>query len=307
MKKNTAKAAAALMLMCMLTACGSNNGAPESSGTYSETSVSDISESTEASAVQTEETSTSQTVETDETAEAAPLSEYMRMVKDIFAAGDDEPLYYQVGAADITGDGVPELFVYCTPSGRTGYMDIYDVANGGAKLGTLHCNCVNGDVCTDENGEYHLIVCDDYFFSTNTQYTAYFDLHFSGGETYLTVPLLSVVYSWFEDSGEHCFVDRYYRDCTYAGSYDPDDVEFFDLEQNEHHYCGYTMYEDNFIVQAELEDRETEEIAQIIEENVYDGLKKQYEVEIITGSMTAVTAEEFYEYAEEYLKDFFEN
>lgn len=306
MKKNITKAAAALMSVCMLSACGGNNGAPESSGTYSETSVSDISESTEASAVQTEETSTSQTVETDETAEAAPLSEYMRTVKDIFAAGDDASLYYQVGAADITGDGVPELFIYSTSSGMTGYMDIYDAANGGAKLCTVNCKGVNGDVCTDENGGYHLVVCNDYFFSTDTQYTAYFDLHFSEGETELTVPLLSIVYSWFEDSGEHCFVDRYYRDCEYT-DYDPNNVEFFDLEQNEHHYCGYTMYEDNFIVQAEFEERETEEIAKIIEENVYDGLTKQYEVEIITGSMTAVTAEEFYEYAEEYLKVFFEN
>lgn len=314
MKKIFIKIAAAVISVCMLAACGGDSGVPENIAADTETSMTtaaDITESTQTfesqttSASESTETTESQTEETSETAEEVTRSEYMDTIKDIFAGRDDTPLYYKVGAEDVTGDGFPELLVYCTSVGQTGYMDIYDVADSGAKLCTLNCRDINGYVCTDENGEYHLVVCNDYFFSTNTQYTAYFDLYFSEDETELTVPLLSVVYSWFEDSGEHCFVDRYYRDCEYAGSYDPDDVEFFDLEKNEHHYCGYTMYEDNFIIQAEFEERETEKIAKIIEENVYDGLTKLYEIDGIIGSMTWISPNDFYKLAEDSLKEIY--
>lgn len=314
MKKTFVKTAAAVISVCMLAACGGDSGVPENITADTNTTTSTAAVTSESaqtserqttSASESTETTESQTEETSEAEETASNSEYMDNIKNIFAGRDDTPLYYQAAAADITGDGFPELFVYCTATGQTGYMDIYDVMDGGVNLGTIKCKSANGDVYADENGEYHLIVCDDYFFSTNTQYTAYLDLHFSGGKLEITVPLLSVVYSWFEDSGEHCFVDRYYRDCEYAGSYDPDDVEFFDLEKNEHHYCGYTMYEDNFIIQAEFEERETEEIAKIIDENVYDGLTKQYEVDIITSSMNWISPNDFYEFAEEYLKEIY--
>lgn len=308
MKKTFVKIAAAVISICMLTACGGNNDVPENIVDDTEISTADISESTETTTSQTTtasesvETTVSQTEETSAAEETAHNSEYMDTIKNIFAGRDDTPLFYQVGAADVTGDGFPELLVYYTSTGMTGYMDIYNVAVGGAMLGTVDCKIINGYVCTDENGEYHLIVCDDYFFSTNTQHTAYFDLHFSDGELEMTVPLLRIIYSWFEDSGEHCFVDRYYKDCEYTGE---ENHEFFDLEKNEHNIQGFKFYEDNFIMQAEIEEREDENIAQIIDENVFDGLTKLYEIEGITGSMNWIAPNDFYEFAEDALKEIY--
>lgn len=308
MKKTFVKIAAAVISICMLTACSGNNDVTENIVDDTEISTADISESTETTASQTTtasesvETTVSQTEETSVTEETAPSSEYMDTIKNIFAGRDDTPLYYKVGAADVTGDGFPELLVYCTSVGQTGYMDIYDVADGGANLVTVNCRDMNGYVCTDENDEYHLIVCDDYFFSTNTQYMAYLDLHFSDGELEITVPFLRIIYSWFEDSGEHCFVDRYYKDCVYTGI---DNTEFFDLEKNEHNLDGFIFYEDNFIMQAEIEEREDETIAKIIDENVFGGLTKLYEIEGITSSMNWIAPNDFYEFAEDALKEIY--
>lgn len=310
MKKIIVKIATAVISICMLTACGGNNDVPENIVDDTEISTADISESTETTASRTTaasesgETTVSQTEETSAAEETAPNSEYMNTIKDIFAGRDDTPLYYKVGAADVTGDGFPELLVYYTSTGMTGYMDIYDISDGGAMLGTVDCKIINGAVCTDENGEYHLIVCDDYFFSTNTQHMAYFDLHFSDGELEITVPLLRIIYSWFEDSGEHCFVDRYYKDCVYTGT---DNIEFFDLEKNEHNIEGFIFYEDNFIVQAEIEERDDEMIGKIIDENVFGGLTKLYEIEGITSSTEWIAPNDFYEFAEEYLKEIYAN
>lgn len=309
MKKTFVKIAAAVMSICMLTACGGNNDVPENIVDDTEISTSDISESIETTASQTTaasesgETTVSQTEETSAAEETAPSSDYMDTIKNIFAGRDDTPLYYKVGAADVTGDGFPELLVFYTSGGQISYMDIYDVADGGAMLCTVNCRDIAGYVCTDENGEYHLIVCDDYFFSTNTQHMAYLDLHFSDGELEITVPFLRIVYAWFEDSGEHCFVDRYYKDCVYTGI---DNTEFFDLEKNEHNIEGFTFYEDNFIMQAEIEEREDETIAKIIDENVFGGLTKLYEIEGITSSMAWIAPNDFYyEFAEDALKEIY--
>ena len=308
MKKTFTKIAAAVISICMLTACGGNNDVPENIADDTEISTGDISESTETTTSQTTtasesvETTVSQTEETSAAEETSPSSEYMDTIKNIFAGRDDTPLFYQVGAADVTGDGFPELLVYYTSTGMTGYMDIYDVADGGAMLWTVDCKIINGAVCTDENGEYHLIVCDDYFFSTNTQHMAYFDLHFSDGELEMTVPFLRIIYAWFEDSGEHCFVDRYYKDCEYTGE---ENHEFFDLEKNEHNIQGFTFYENNFIMQAEIEEREDETIANIIDENVFGGLTKLYEIEGITRSMNWIAPNDFYEFAEDALKEIY--
>lgn len=306
MKKTILKITAAVMSICLLTACGENNSVSEISVSNTETSAVTVLESFD-TASQTTETSqiteTSETAETTDSTEAASSSEYMETIKDIFAGRDDTPLYYQVGAADITGDGFPELFVFCTSIGITGFMDIYDVADGGAMLGTVPSKIINGDICTDENGRLHLIVVDDYFFSTDTQYKAYFDCSFSDGKSELTVPLLRIVYSWFEDSGEHCFVDRYYKDCEYTGI---DNTEFFDLEKNEHNLGGFKFYEDNFIAEYEFEERETK--AEVLaDENVFGGLEKQYEVSEISGTMSQVSPNEFYEIAEEFLKEIYLN
>lgn len=306
MKKTILKITAAVMSICLLTACGENNSVSEISVSNTETSAVTVSESSDTAASQT--TETSETAETADSTEAAPNSEYMETIKDIFAGRDDTPLYYQVGAADITGDGFPELFVFCTPpgmppTGKMGYMDIYDIAADGALLWTVNCRDMNGDICTDENGGLHLIVVDDYFFSANTQYKAYFDCSFSDGKSELTVPLLRIVYSWFEDSGEHCFVDRYYKDCIYTGI---DNTEFFDLEKNEHNLGGFKFYEDNFIAEYEFEERETK--AEVLaDENVFGGLEKQYEVSEISSTMSQVSPNEFYEIAEEFLKEIYSN
>lgn len=65
------------------------------------------------------------------------------------------------------------------------------------------------------------------------------------------------------------------------------------------------MYEDNFIIQAEFEERETEKIAKIIDENVYDGLTKLYEIDGIIGSMTWISPNDFYKLAEDSLKEIY--
>lgn len=260
--------------------------------------------STEPLAPTSEPTDEPVSEETVETVEPIPeeLSEYEAAAKkiltdiitknDIIVKAEYELTnsLYRIDLFDITGDGVPELFVNTVQSaGAEGFLDIYDIA-AGERLATLVDHTYNLSVCTDEENNTHYIIRSEEWLNMSgcNQFVAYFDLRYSDGELNISVPFFGGPTGWFEETGEHKFINQIFKDNGYSHEC-TEDGECYHHNQAYHHFIegeligeyevgnslGYTV--------EGLGEEDSEEIGQLIQELVFDGLTVQ---ELRTGTRT---------------------
>lgn len=190
-----------------------------------------------------------------------------------------ENYLYHIDLLDITGDGVPELFVNTVQSaGAEGFLDIYDVA-AGERLATLVDRTYNLSICTDAENNTHYIIRSEEWINMSgcAQFAAYFDLRYSDGELNISVPFYGGPTGWFEETGEHKFINRIFKDNGYYHEC-REDMECYHHNRIYHHFIegeligeyevgdslGYTV--------DGLGEEDSEEIRQLIQEYVFDGL-----------------------------------
>lgn len=191
---------------------------------------------------------------------------------------------------DITGDGVPELFVNTIQkAGAEGFLDIYDIA-AGERLATLVDRTYNLSVCVDgENNPHYIIRSEEWInMSGCAQFVAYFDLRYSDGGLDISVPFFGGPTGWFEETGEHKFINRIYRDNGYCH-------ECAEGGECRHHNSAYHHFTEGELIgeyevgnslgytDDSLGGEDSEEIKRIIKENVFDGLTVS---ELRTGTTT---------------------
>ncbi|MDE7192635.1 MAG: hypothetical protein K2O14_01575 [Oscillospiraceae bacterium] len=234
----------------------------------------------------------SEETEPPQTAEAAEeLSEYEAVAKKILTdiITNDEIIIegeytldnylYHIDLFDVTGDGIPELFVNTVQrAGSQGFLDIYDIA-AGERLATLVDRTYNLSVCTDEENNTHYIIRSEEWINMSgcAQFVAYFDMRYCDGELNISVPFFGGPTGWFEETGEHKFINRIFKDNGYYHEC-REDGECFHHNRAYHHFIegeligeyevgdslGYTL--------DGLGGEDSEEIKQLIQEYVFDGL-----------------------------------
>lgn len=238
-----------------------------------------------------------------ENAEPLPeeLNEYQQAAKNILTGILTEPYDYQkntlygIDLLDITGDGVPELFIHTIRSaGAEGFLDIYDIAAGSERLATFDYRDYDLMVCADEDNNTHYVFRDELWLNMSgcAQFVAYFDLRYTDGGLEVSVPFYGYPIGWFE-GGAHKFKNLVYKNCGYSHEC-PEDTECYHHNSVCHNFTGGELIGEFEIGNSLgyghcLGEDDSDEIKQIIRENVFDGLTV---LEVRTGTRTEMFSEE---------------
>ena len=242
----------------------------------------------------TSETTTEATTEA--TAEIIDTSgvEYM---KEALQAEWDDSEYdrYAVSVvnlytADLNGDGVKELFVnYSFGAAMNGLVYVYDVSDGMKKLYDISARmwAEKSELYKDENGTVHLILKEGYAGGIGELDTAYFDIAYDS----IKMPIYVNEYDWY-DGGAHLLAYDLYKNCEFAPLDFINDFSGwrnFDPEKAE--YIGRFDTDD---VSDAFNKGESNEISDIVQKEVYEGLTYVSDVEeIYEGSALHKDFEDF--------------
>lgn len=250
--------AAILSLAVLFTACSSSG--KEDSETVSETAAT----ASEAKNINKNDV---------EYMKKALQAEWDKSEHDIFFAN----LY----TADLNGDGVKELFVnYTFSTGHMGITYVYDVSDGMKKLNEISARMWSGknELYKDESGTLHLIFAEAYTGGIGGDDDAYFDITYDNAK----MPFYAKECYWYED-GEHHFVYDLYKDCECAQLDFINDFSGwrnFDPEKSE--YIGRF---DAFCFWDAVGYGESNDISEIIQKEVYEGMTYVSDIEEIYQSM----------------------
>lgn len=190
------------------------------------------------------------------------------------AEWDDSVSVIDMYTADLNGDGVKELFVnYAYGAAMNGSVYVYDVSDGVKKLCEMPARIWAGSsgLYADGNGETHFILENSYASSSSSEMDyAVFDITHDGFKQ----PIFADVYDWY-DGGAHVFEYDLYKNCEIVP-----DAEVFDgkrcFSSDKAEYIGrYDLFD---TVRA-FDKHEENEIREIIQKEVYEGLTYVSDIE----------------------------
>ena len=225
------------------------------------------------------------------------------------AEWDESVSVVNLYAADLNGDGVKELFAnYSFGAARLGFVYVYDVSDGVNKLYEIPARIWYGSsgLYTDEDGKTHFILENIYSsMSSSEEDRAIFDISYDE----LKQPFFADVYSWF-DNGAHIFEYDLYKNCEIVP-----DAEVFDGWRNfDSEKAEYIGRYDLFDVLKAFDNREENEVREIIQKEVYEGLTYVSDVEELysnsgytAGYATAWDFEYFWQEAAPKLAEIYNN
>lgn len=200
-------------------------------------------------------------------AEPADTSDVDYIKEALKAEWNDDVRVANMYAVDLNGDGVKELFVnYSLGVAMNGFVYVYDVSDGAKKLYEIPARiwASKAGLYKDNDEKTHVIIENGYAStSLSEQDYAVFNIAYDE----LKQPLFANVYDWY-NGGAHIHEYDLYKNCEIV----PDAKVFdgwrnFDSEKAE--YIG--RYDLSDVWQA-FEKQEENEVSEIIQKEVYEGL-----------------------------------
>lgn len=211
-------------------------------------------------------------------AEAADTSSVDYIKEALQAEWDEYVRYVNLYTADLNGDGVKELFVnYSFGAAMNGFAYVYDVSDGVKKLCEMPARIWAGSsgLYADGNGGTHFILENGYGSTSSSEMDyAIFDIAYDK----LKQPLFADVYDWY-DGGAHIFEYDLYKNCEIVP-----DAKVLDGERcfssDKAEYIGRYDLLDTWDA---FEKHDENEIMEIIQKEVYEGLTYISDIEEIYG------------------------
>lgn len=190
------------------------------------------------------------------------------------AEWDEDVATVNLYTADLNGDGVKELFVnYALGAARLGFVYVYDVSDGIKKLYEIPARIWYGNsgLYTDEDGKTHFIIENIYSsMSSSEEDRAIFDIAYDE----LKQPFFADVYDWY-DGGAHIFEYDLYKNCEIVP-----DAKVFDGWRNfNSERAEYIGRYDLFDVWDAFDKQEENEVREIIQNEVYEGMTYVSDIE----------------------------
>ena len=179
--------------------------------------------------------------------------------------------------ADLNSDGVKELFVnYSFGAAQEGVVYVYDVSDGVKKLYEISARIWAGDakLYKDENETVHFILQANYGGSVWQCNHAYFDITHDS----IKMPFYVDIQGWF-DNGAHIFDDNIYKNCEVV----PYEEEFGGWRNFDREKAEFIGKYDAIDIRKALEEGESNEVSEIIQKEVFEGLTYVSDVEELYG------------------------
>lgn len=269
----------------LFTACSSGGaGAAETVYKTVSKTVKTSAEATETISETTLESLAAETIVEASTADEIMDTSGVEYMKEALQAEWESSEYdrYAVSAvnlytADLNGDGTKELFVnYSFGAAMNGLVYVYDVSDGIKKLYEISSRMWTGknELYKDESGTVHLIRKEGYAGGIGENDTAYFDITYDS----IKMPIYVKEYDWY-DGGAHVVDYDLYKNCEFAPL---DYINIFsgwrNFDSEKAEYIGRYDWDD---VCNAMDKGEQNEISEIIQKEVYDGLTYVSDVEEI--------------------------
>lgn len=276
---------AILSMAVLFTAC--SNGAPEISETMSETvtTSADVTEAAETMSAETTLAASEATVTTTAETEAIDISgvdyikEALQAEWDKCAELDNRATAVNMYTADLNSDGINELFVnYTFGAGINGLVYVYDVSDGAKKLCEISARmwADSASVYSDEYSKTHVILYNAYAdFGSGIEY-AFFDIAYDE----IKMPFFANDYQYHNDVG-HVFEYEIYKNCEVVPI-------AYDKQKD---FCSWrnfapekSEYVDRFTaeyVMDALKKGESNDISELVQKEVYEGLTYVSEIDMI--------------------------
>lgn len=308
-KKSTALI---ISLALLLAGCGNTDTTEISDTSAAEVTETDVEEITETTETEAETVTETETETETETTAAMPVTQVDYMKETLQADWDDGTSVVSLYAADLNGDGIDELFVSCLlGAGQNGLTYIYDVSEEPKLLCDMGLRMYfsGGGLYSDAEENIHFISVENYSGALWQEDSAYYDVAYNGSNADVKIPFCTKMYDWF-DGGAHVFEHKVYTDCGYFSPA----VDFRNFDISEGNFWGIYDYVDARYIEKynDLSDV-SDEIKEIIEQSVFDGLtyvsdmEKFYHQEGRTeeGKLKDLTFDEFWESASPVLAEYY--
>lgn len=271
------------MAVC-LSACSA--GGTEVTETVSEAATEAVTAAAETTATAGETTTVTTAETTTEVTTEAVDTSGVEYIKEALQAEweDSEHCIFVVNlyAEDLNGDGVKELFAnYTFSAGQMGITYVYDVSDGVEKLYEISARMWDekSELYKDENGTVHLIRKEGYAGGTYQMDGAYFDITYDS----IKMPFYAKMYDWY-DGGAHLFDFDIYKNCEVAPlDFQDDGAGWRNFDPEKAEYIGRYDLDD---VWKALDGGENNEISNIIQKEVFDGMTYISDVEEIYEGST---------------------
>lgn len=149
------------------------------------------------------------------------------------------------------------------------------------------------------SGDTHFILRTNYGGSVWQEDVKYYDVSYIGSGVSVKIPFFADCYGWF-DGGAHIFDYKVYTDCPFIA--DPPEIaegEFQEYEQRDiDTESGNLAGEFDLGDVKWLAEEDSDEIKEIIQQTVYDGMTYVSDTEcIFTTNYGEMTFDEFWNYA----------
>ncbi|MDE6132342.1 MAG: hypothetical protein K2G04_03060 [Oscillospiraceae bacterium] len=281
------KLLAVIFSLGILAGCTANEGteATEASGTVSTVTSA---ESTVTTAEPSETTTVTTESEKKITTEAIDTSSVDYIKETLQTEWNEDVAAVNIYAADLNGDGVKELFInYSLGAGINGFVYVYDVSDGIKKLYEISARiwADKAQLYADTDGKVHFILKNGYAsFNSSLDY-AFFDITHDS----IKMPFYADDYQYHNDLG-HVFEYNIYKNCEVVPNFEHSyNWRNFDPEKAE--YIG--RFDDECFLDA-INNGKSNEISEIIQKEVFDGLTYISDVEeIYSGAMHVNDFEDF--------------
>lgn len=273
-KKLISIAMTAIISCICFTACSNNSDT--ASNDVSETTVITTTGNLEETETTLNETIANEQTEIVETVKSAAIA-YNAVISEILDVykNKEQWLALEIKYADLNGDGIDELFVTnyeFTATSFRGWLSIYDITSSAEPIAKVCSNNIIEDgLYKDAENRVHYIVRGNWWGQSDSYFFACFDIT----NTEVTVPLCGIA-NWWYDPGFECNY-AVYKDVGYdaENGYTYGDYGFIKEKEN---FVGY--FEGTDIKGTSETSTDSEEFAQLVNENVYANMERVEDVTV---------------------------